>query len=134
MTVAQPAMRKRLASMLMKAVNLALPPRCLGCGLILEQDDSLCVACWSGLSFIRAPRCAACGVPFETDLGEVALRAPCLEERPTFDGPRPASVYAGPPRTIMVRLKYGGMTNMAPLMPLHPRRLRETLRDRTGTS
>src|SRR3546814_1081487 len=68
MTVAQPAMRKRLASMLMKAVNLALPPRCLGCGLIVEQDDSLCVACWSGLSFIRAPRCAACGVPFETDL------------------------------------------------------------------
>src|SRR3546814_3993493 len=62
MTVPQPAMRKRLATMLMKAVNLALPPRCLGCGLIVEQDDSLCVACWSGLSFIRAPRCAACGV------------------------------------------------------------------------
>src|SRR3546814_2312123 len=75
MTVPQPAMRKRLATMLMKAVNLALPPRCLGCGLIVEQDDSLCVACWSGLSFIRAPRCAACGVPFETDLGEVALCA-----------------------------------------------------------
>src|SRR3546814_20095409 len=44
MTVPQPAMRKRLATMLMKAVNLALPPRCLGCGLIVEQDDSLCVA------------------------------------------------------------------------------------------
>src|SRR3546814_11486636 len=112
MTVPQPAMRKRLATMLMKAVNLALPPRCLGCGLIVEQDDSLCVACWSGLSFIRAPRCAACGVPFETDLGEVALCAPCMEERPTFDGARAAIVYAELPRKIMMRFKYGGRKRM----------------------
>src|SRR3546814_18230481 len=92
-------MRKRLATMLMKAVNLALPPRCLGCGLIVEQDDSLCVACWRGLSLIRAPRCAACGVPFETDLGEVALCAPCLAARPTLDGSRAALVYAELPRS-----------------------------------
>lgn len=114
-------MRKRLASMLMKAVNLALPPRCLGCGLIVEQDDSLCVACWSGLSFIRAPRCAACGVPFETDLGEAALCAPCMEERPTFNGARAAIVYAELPRKIMMRFKYGGRTHMARMMARHIR-------------
>src|SRR3546814_7787640 len=40
MTVPQPAMRKRLATMLMKAVNLALPPRCLGCGLIVDRKST----------------------------------------------------------------------------------------------
>src|SRR3546814_16807129 len=62
MTVPQPAIRKRLATMLMKAVNLALTTRCLGFGLIVEQDDSLCVPCWRGVGFLPAPRFAACGV------------------------------------------------------------------------
>src|SRR3546814_11984545 len=46
MTVPQPAMRKRLATMPMKAVNLVLPPRRLGFVLLGEQQDSLSVHCW----------------------------------------------------------------------------------------
>src|SRR3546814_13462044 len=59
MTVPQPPMRQRLATLLLQAVNLALPPRCLGFGLVAEPDVSPCAPSWGGPSCLRPPRRAA---------------------------------------------------------------------------
>src|SRR3546814_19170395 len=79
MADAQPVNRKRLLAPFAWAVALALPPRCLGCGLVVDPDDSLCASCWGALSFIGAPRCAGCGVPFAVILGQDELCAPRSE-------------------------------------------------------
>lgn len=113
--------RKPVLSLLSWAVDLALPPRCLGCGLVVDQDDSLCIACWGGLKFLGAPRCAACGVPFEIALGDDALCAPCLERRPVFAEARAAVTYDDLPRRILMRFKYGGRPHLARMMGRHIR-------------
>lgn len=115
-TVAQPALARRLFRPLLWAVGLALPPRCLGCGMVLGQDDSLCPTCWAKFSFIAAPRCAACGVPFELQTGDDMLCAPCVARRPAFAEARAAVVYDDLPRRILMRFKYGGRPHLARLM------------------
>lgn len=121
MPIAQPAITVRLLSPVARAVALALPPRCNGCGLIVDRDDSLCITCWSGLTFIREPRCTGCGVPFEMPMGEDALCAPCMERRPAFGAARAAVVYEDLPRRIMMRFKYGGRPHLARMMAQHIR-------------
>src|SRR3546814_14096023 len=96
-------------------------PRCLGCGLVVDQDDSLCASCWGALSFIGAPRCAGCGVPFAVILGQDALCAPCLERRPAFAEARAAVVYGHLPRRVLMRFKHGGKPHLARMMGRHTR-------------
>jgi Double zinc ribbon domain len=45
-------------------VDVVLPPRCLGCGRMVEDPDALCGPCWTGLTFFAPPWCASCGLPF----------------------------------------------------------------------
>lgn len=121
MADAQPVTAKRLLAPFAWAVALALPPRCLGCGLVVDQDDSLCASCWGALSFIGAPRCAGCGVPFAVILGQDALCAPCLERRPAFVEARAAVVYGHLPRRVLMRFKHGGKPHLARMMGRHAR-------------
>lgn len=118
---AQPLILKHLLRLLRRSVGVFLPPRCLGCGLVVEQDDSLCPACWGRLKFIAAPRCAACGVPFEIAQGEDALCAPCLERQPRFAEARAAVVYDRLPREVLMRFKYGSRPHLARMMARHIR-------------
>lgn len=121
MPLAQPAIHRRLLFPLRWIIGLALPPRCLGCGLVVDQDDSFCPSCWGGLSFIRDPRCAACGVPFELTLGDGALCAPCLAHRPAYAEARAAVIYDHLPRKVLMRFKYGERPHLARVMARHIR-------------
>ncbi len=94
-------------------VALALPPRCPGCGEVVEADHRFCADCWRGLTMIAPPWCAACNLPFEFDRGPHALCAPCLAEAPVHDGVRAAVSYGATARTLVLRLKYGGRTSHA---------------------
>jgi predicted amidophosphoribosyltransferase len=84
-----PTLRKS-ASWLLDAI---LPPRCLKCGEIVAEPGSLCGPCWQGLRFLGPPCCACCGLPFEFDMGENALCAACIADRPLFDRARAALAY-----------------------------------------
>ena len=121
MSVAQPAIRKYVYAPVRWAIGIALPPRCLGCGLVVDQDDSLCTGCWATLTFAGTPRCAACGIPFEIPADEEALCAPCLDQRPSFSEARAAVVYDPLPRTMLMRFKYGGKPHLARMMARHIR-------------
>jgi len=109
-----------LASSLTRAghwiLDYALPPRCAGCGVIVEGDDRFCQTCWGALGFLTEPCCSACGVPFDIDLGEGAHCSSCLAEPPLWESARAALRYDDVARGIAHRLKYSRRTGLARLM------------------
>lgn len=104
-------------------VALALPPRCPGCGVVVEADHRFCAGCWSGLRFLGDPACAGCGAPLAIDQGPGMRCAPCLTTPPMHDGVRAAVAYGPVARDVALKLKYGGRlalaTTMARLMHRH---------------
>lgn len=102
-------------AILNRIIGFALPPRCAGCGMIVEQDDELCAPCWAALDFLEGEGCASCGVPMEQP-GLICAR--CLQTPPDHDGARAAVVYGGLARDLVVRLKHGRRTGLARLMAL----------------
>lgn len=97
-----------LAAPFRTMLDLALPPRCPGCGAIVGESHRFCAACWGDLRFLTPPWCAVCHRPFAYDRGTGARCADCLdadEGRAMID----AAVAYGPvARTLALRLKYGG--------------------------
>ncbi|HEY0621915.1 ComF family protein [Sphingomonas sp.] len=102
-----------VAEPVLKLVALALPPRCPGCGEVVEADHRFCAACWSQLTLIAPPWCASCNLPFDYDRGPVAQCGQCLATPPVHDGVRAAVAYGPAARTLALKLKYGGRTAYA---------------------
>ncbi|MDH7971078.1 ComF family protein [Sphingomonas sp. AR_OL41] len=104
---------RRLAAPLRLAADLALPPRCPGCGAVTSDDHRFCVVCWDGMRFLAPPWCATCHVPFAYDRGPGACCAACAAKPPRHAGIRAAVAYGDVARTVALRLKYGGRTAFA---------------------
>lgn len=103
-------------TVLRPALDYALPPRCPGCGVIVDADDAFCLTCWSGMRFLGAPCCARCGVPFEFDQGAGAECGACLADPPPFDSARSVLAYGDVARAVALRLKYGRRIGLARLI------------------
>lgn len=88
--------------------DLALPPRCPGCGEIVGADHRFCAACWGSLRFLGPPWCASCQLPFDYERGDDAQCAECLADPPPHDGVRAAVAYGPVARHVALRLKYAG--------------------------
>ncbi len=137
MATTLPAMIRGLAR---QVLDFALPPRCAGCGDIIDEIDGFCAACWLTLEFLGDNGCARCGLPLEATAAEYCGR--CLAVPPPLDRMRAAVAYGPLSRGIALKLKYGRKIAlartmarfMAPLrgpgqepilvpVPLHRRRL-----------
>ena len=101
------------------ALDYALPPRCPGCGVIVEADDAFCLTCWSGMRFLGEPGCARCGVPFEHERGGEAACGACLADPPPFDSARAVLAYGDIARKVALKLKYGRRVGLARLVARH---------------
>lgn len=101
---------------LARLADLALPPRCPGCGEIVAADHRFCAECWASLRFLGPPWCASCQLPFDIDRGEGACCARCLAEPPPYDGVRAAVAYGEVARTVALKLKYAGRIACAATM------------------
>lgn len=97
-------------------VDLALPPRCPGCGTVAAADHRFCARCWSGLRFLGPPWCARCHLPFEFDRGSEAVCAECMRDPPAHDGVRAAVAYSQVARDVALKLKYSGRLACAETM------------------
>jgi ComF family protein len=97
-------------------VDYALPPRCPGCGAIVQEDFAFCLDCWGGMELLGEPCCARCGLPFPHDMGEGAECARCLADPPPFDSARAVLAYGDVARTVALRLKYGRRIGLARLI------------------
>ncbi|MGZ8282383.1 MAG: ComF family protein [Allosphingosinicella sp.] len=105
---------RALARLLLRpALDFALPPRCPGCGAITEEPHRFCFGCWSQLVFLGEPCCERCALPFAHDMGGEALCGACLADPPAFDRLRAAVAYGDIPRTVALKLKYGGRPGVA---------------------
>lgn len=94
-------------------VDFALPPRCPGCGLIVEDAHRFCLDCWQVLTFLGDPCCARCGLPFEYDAGADAECGACMAHPPEFDRLRAAVAYGEIARKVALKLKYSGRPAVA---------------------
>jgi ComF family protein len=94
-------------------VDYALPPRCSGCGAVVEDVHRFCLECWQKLTFLGEPCCARCGLPFEYDAGEGAECGKCTAEPPAFDRLRAAVAYGDIARAVALKLKYSGRPAVA---------------------
>jgi ComF family protein len=93
---------------LARLADLALPPRCPGCGEVTAADHRFCARCWGSLRFLGPPWCAGCQLPFDFDRGEGTLCGECLADPPPHDGVRAAVAYGDVARDVALKLKYSG--------------------------
>lgn len=100
-----------------RVLDALLPPRCLGCGTMVEAPGSLCTTCWSRTQFIAAPHCDRCGLPFELaedPAGAKVTCAACIADPPRFDRARAAMRYDEAARNLVLRFKHADATHAAP--------------------
>ena len=95
-------------------VDFALPPRCGGCGTIVEADHRFCGPCWASLDFLGGAGCALCNLPMTAVSGTIC--GPCLAAPPRHDGVRAAVAYGPVARDIALPLKCGRRTGVARTM------------------
>jgi len=95
-------------------IDFALPPRCAGCGLIVDEVGRFCTECWTKIEFLGAGGCERCGIPLEATDAEVC--AACLAQPPAVDRIRAAVVYGEIARSLALKLKYGRKTALAATM------------------
>jgi ComF family protein len=105
-----------MKSVFRRVVALVLPPRCPGCGTLVEDAHRFCAGCWASLRFLGPPWCAGCNVPFAYDRGEGARCAECLQTPPRHSGVQAAVAYGDVARTLALRLKYARRTGFAETM------------------
>lgn len=97
-------------------VDLLLPPRCPGCGMIVAGQDRFCVDCWAGLDFIVPPSCARCDLPLLQEAGPEATCGACMADPPPFERAWAPLAYGEKARALVMRLKYGRRIGAARLM------------------
>jgi ComF family protein len=102
-----------VSSLLRSVLDFALPPRCGGCGTIVDDVDSFCAPCWRELDFLQGG-CTRCGLPLQSTDAETC--GACLANPPRLDRIRAAVAYDDISRSIALRLKYGRKTALARTM------------------
>jgi len=108
-----------LASALRPLVDLVLPPRCPGCGVLVDEDLRFCADCFNALRFISEPSCTSCGKPFAEGRDDDLVCAECLAHPPRHDGIKAAVLYDALSRSIVLKLKHGGKIGLARLVARH---------------
>ncbi len=107
------ATRQHMRNFFASIVSFALPPRCAGCGRIVEADLLFCVECWQSLDLLSGQGCERCGTPTSTG---AAICGPCLHRPPDHDGAIAVTVYGELARTISLKLKQGRKIGLAKLI------------------
>ena len=95
-------------------LDFALPPRCAGCGTIVDDVHSFCPDCWKQVEFLGEGGCASCGLPLQAT--EQATCARCLAQPPRIARTRAAVAYDDLSRGLAIRLKYGRKVAIARTM------------------
>lgn len=98
------------------ALATIFPHRCAGCGALAETDG-LCPACWTEVPFITGLACDLCGAPLPGDADDApAYCDQCLEAPPPWARGRAATRYDRMARRLVLGLKHGDRTELAPLL------------------
>jgi ComF family protein len=88
------------------ALDVVLPPLCLGCQARITAHDALCPACWRQIDFIRPPLCDRMGLPMPFDIGGPMLSAVAIADPPEFDHARAVARFDGLMRDLIHAFKF----------------------------
>lgn len=88
------------------ALNVVLPPLCLGCQARLLDHDALCSECWRRVDFIRPPLCDRLGLPMPYDTGGIMISAAAAAHPPPFERARAVARYDGLMRDLIHDFKF----------------------------
>ena len=99
---------------LRQLLDFALPPRCAGCGAIVDEVHSFCASCWTEVEFLGDSGCSTCGLPLQATEAEEC--GACLAMPPRIQRTRSAVAYDELSRSIAIRLKYGRKVALARTM------------------
>ncbi|MEQ9332087.1 ComF family protein [Thalassobaculum sp.] len=97
-------------------LDALLPPRCATCDEPVDRPGSLCLQCWSGLTFVTRPLCAVCGDPFETAPPGEPVCGDCLAGPPPWGRGRSALRYDDASRPLVLGFKHGDRLHLASLL------------------
>jgi ComF family protein len=111
--LASPLIR-RTRRLALTALDLALPPRCIGCGERIDASGLACAACWTKLTFIAPPYCATCGAPFDFAIEGIHRCAACYAQPPAYDRARAAVIYDEGSKGLVLGFKHGDRLHAAP--------------------
>src|SRR4051794_8811161 len=95
-------------------LDYALPPRCPGCGTIVDDVDGFCVDCWKSIDFLGNSGCVTCGLPLQATDADQCVS--CLANPPRIARTRAAVAYDDLSRGLAIRLKYGRKVAVARTM------------------
>jgi ComF family protein len=108
------SLRALSGGVLSGALDLVLPPRCLGCGEGVEAPGRLCPVCWRRLTFLAPPQCRLCGYPLPHALPAEPLCGACSADPPAYDRARAALRYDDGSRGLILAFKHAVRTDTAP--------------------
>lgn len=103
----------RAAGLVLRLLDLLLPPRCLACGELVDEQGRLCAGCWSSVGFLLGRGCRVCGVPLPAVAAEAAICGHCQAATPVYARARAALRYGGVARQLILRFKHGDRTDGA---------------------
>ncbi|TNF64174.1 MAG: ComF family protein [Rhodobacteraceae bacterium] len=96
------------------ALAVMFPPRCLGCGGIVDSDFALCGPCWRDTPFITGLSCDACGVQLPGQGGGGPVHCDdCLRRPRPWSQGRSVLMYRDLARRLVMALKHGQRTEIA---------------------
>lgn len=97
---------RRIRALGRAALDVVLPPLCLGCQSRIVGHDALCPACWRQIDFIRPPLCDRMGLPMPFDIGGPMLSAAAIADPPTYDRARAVARFDGLMREMIHAFKF----------------------------
>lgn len=95
-------------------LNFLLPPRCLRCGMSVQEAHVLCDVCWPRLNFITSPQCQCCGWPFAYVADDALLCGSCACRRPLFSQAQSVFRYDEGVRSLILHFKHKDRLDLAP--------------------
>jgi len=100
----------------LRLLDVALPPRCVGCG---TRDSWICHDYAGALPLLPSKRCRVCAVPQPGP----QVCADCYRNPPRFDALHTAFLHEGLARELVHGLKYRGHRHLTEPPPPPPRPL-----------
>ncbi|WP_240035638.1 ComF family protein [Hwanghaeella grinnelliae] len=106
----------QLADAARAGLDLLLPPRCPETGALISGAPGVSADAWRNLHFLAGPCCECCGLPFDIDLPGGTLCAACEASAPRYDRARAVLAYDEFSKSLLLNLKHGDRTDIAPLL------------------
>lgn len=102
--------------LLQSLVRAIYPPQCIACDALTDAEFGLCPACWKDVQFVSGLVCDLCGVPLPGESDKAEHCDDCLKTARPWDQGRATVVYSGVGRKLILGLKHGDRTDLAPAM------------------